>query len=133
MRWCKYYWPHHIETWRKQLWKWDLALKVKLFFWLALDSKISHGTPYRKGDGVGRASCPLCFKEEETITHIFIFCSFTIKMWQNLHIVFKFSKMWGGTSLTSSFEDWVKMEKCFKSLPILVCWQVWLERNLSIF
>ena len=33
-------WPQQIATWRRQLWTWDLAFKIKLFFWLVLDCKI---------------------------------------------------------------------------------------------
>jgi hypothetical protein len=126
-------WPLQIDSWRKQLWKWDLAFKIKLFFWLALDSKILTWDSLQKRGWCGPSICPLCFREEESIPHLFIYCPFTIKLWQKLHTVYNLATIWGGISLTSCFEDWIKVEKCYKTLPIIVCWHVWLERNSCIF
>jgi hypothetical protein len=33
-------WQHPIGGWRKKLWSWDCALKIKLFTWLSVDNKI---------------------------------------------------------------------------------------------
>jgi hypothetical protein len=32
-------WQHVIGGWRRHLWKWDLAQKIKLFTWLAIEIK----------------------------------------------------------------------------------------------
>jgi hypothetical protein len=66
-------------------------------------------------------------------SHIFSYHVLSLLNCGRNFTLFNFAKIWGGISLTNSFEDWIKVEKCFKTLPILVCWQVWLERNTCIF
>jgi len=34
------FWHHTIKGWRYKLWKWNVALKLKLFFWLILGNKV---------------------------------------------------------------------------------------------
>jgi len=54
-------------------------------------------------------------------------------MWKYLHIVFSLASTWGGYSLIKCFENWLKLEKVYTTLPSIVCWYIWLERNKCIF
>jgi hypothetical protein len=127
------FWPQQISTWRRQLWTWDLAYKIKLFIWLALERKILTWDSLQKRGWVGPSICSLCYRDEESISHLFINCPFTLKLWKNLHIAYNLVTNWGGNSLNNCFENWLKVEKVYNTLPIIVCWYLWLERNRCIF
>jgi len=110
-----------------------LFYKIKLVFRLVLELKILTSNSLQKRGWYGPSICSLCFRDEDSISHIFIYYPFTLKLWKNLHIAYNLATKWGGNSLNNFFEDWVKVEKLYKTLPIIVCWYLWLKRNKCIF
>jgi hypothetical protein len=98
-----------------------------------LELKILTWDSLQKRGWYGPSIYSLCFRDEDSISHLFIYYPFTLKLWKNLHIAYNLATNWGGNSLNNCFEDWVKVEKLYKTLPIIVCWYLWLERNKCIF
>jgi hypothetical protein len=88
---AKDYWSTLIIGWRRQLWTWDLAHKIKLFLWLALENKILTWENLRKRGWEGPSFCSLCFRDEETVLHIFVSCTFSQKVWSTLSTVYNFN------------------------------------------
>lgn len=41
--------------------------------------------------------------------------------------------VWEGNSLSDCFENWHKKEASYLTLPSIICWFIWLERNKFIF
>jgi hypothetical protein len=41
--------------------------------------------------------------------------------------------IWEGNTLNDCLENWVKREVVYKTLPAIICWYVWLERNNVLF
>jgi hypothetical protein len=127
------YWPNQISGWRRKFWSWDLALKIKLFMWLALENKILSWDNLRKRGWEGPSVCSLCNREEELVFHIFVSCTFTQQIWNSLSTEYNFTTVWGGNSLLLCFGNWQKMEKSLCNLPAVTCWFIWLTRNKCIF
>jgi hypothetical protein len=105
------YWPNTVTGWRRTFWTWDIALKIKLFMWLALENKILTWDNLRKRGWEGPSVCSLCYREEESIFHIFVSCPFTLQIWNFLAIEYKFTTVWGGNTLLLCFGNWQKKEK----------------------
>jgi hypothetical protein len=88
----------------------------------------------KKKKRLGRTEfCSLCNRDEETIFHIFVSCTFTQQIWISLSTVYNFATIWGGSTLTLCYENWLKLEKTRCILPALTCWYIWLARNKCIF
>jgi hypothetical protein len=45
----------------------------------------------------------------------------------------KFETVVDGSSLSECMDDWSRKKELSKKLPLLICWNVWLERNRLIF
>ena len=80
-------------------------------------------------------ACVFCRRVSETGMHLFAECRFTKRIWADictwlaepsLHLI-----NWKQT--TSVHEWWSTLAKTQGSLVILVCWEVWMERNARIF
>jgi ribonuclease HI len=127
------FWPLQIAGWRKQLWTWDLAYKIKLFTWLVVENKILTWENLQKKGWEGPSVFPLCSRDSEMVFHLFVHCTFTLQLWQILTAAYSVSSPWGGSSITNCFDTWLKKEKVFNILPSLACWFIWLERNKCIF
>jgi hypothetical protein len=126
-------WPIGVGGWRRHMWKWDLVQKIKLFTWLSVENRIlTWDTLQRKG-WQGPNICHLCFKEVESVFHLFVSCSFCREVWNKIFKDFVIMTAWEGSSLCECFENWHKKEASYLTLPSIICWFVWLERNKFIF
>jgi hypothetical protein len=108
-------------------------LKIKLFIWLAADDKILTWDNLLRRGWEGPNICFLCHLNSESITHLFLDCTFTQQVWHRLSFSLKLGSIWSGSSLQTSLEDWTKEESSYPHLPTLVCWHIWLVRNRAIF
>jgi hypothetical protein len=68
---------NNIGVWRKYMWSWNIAHKIKLFTWLIIENKIHTWDILQKKGWVGPDICHLCYKDDETMKHLFIKCPFT--------------------------------------------------------
>ena len=66
--------------WWKQLWKAEGPLKAKLTLWLTLNNKLL-GNLQKRG-WIGPNRCALCNSGDETISHLFNFCSYAELVWK---------------------------------------------------
>jgi ribonuclease HI len=128
-------WNLKLDGWRKALWDWDCPLKVKLFTWLLLENKILSWEIVQCRGFSGPGICPLCKNQTETSLHLFMVCGFTIIVWRKIKTAIKYLGNWTGTNstLVGCFKQWNKMNKEFPTLPTLICWFTWKERNLVLF
>jgi len=126
-------WPHQISNWCRQIWSWDLAYKLKLFIWLVMEGKILTWDSLQRRGWNGPSICSLYFRGIESITHMFVACPFTLSLWSYLLDSYKITFAWGGGSLSNCLENYIKTKNVYKSLPIIIYWHMWLERNQCIF
>jgi hypothetical protein len=83
----------------------------------------------------GPGICTLCKMQTETTHHLFMECAFTVEVWRIINSAFNFSGNWIGISLILSdcFKQWTFSNNEIPTLPALICWYIWNERNQSIF
>jgi hypothetical protein len=70
------FWSPRVFGWRRNFWKWECPLKIKLFTWLVVENKILSWKNLQKRGWVGPGICSLCKQSNESGKHIFIKCSF---------------------------------------------------------
>jgi hypothetical protein len=117
-------WHNTVGGWRHSLWNWNLALKLKLFTWLALENKINTWDNLQRKGWVGPNICHLCNREEESMQHIFINCAFTRLVWDNIFADLNLNTTWDGHSLADCYEIWSKNRPPLTKPPsygLLVC------------
>jgi hypothetical protein len=64
-------WKYKLGGWRRNLWKWDCPLKIKLFIWLIAENKILSWKIYRREDGRGLVFV-ICAKIKENLQNIYL-------------------------------------------------------------
>lgn len=70
------------KKWRyKALWKWNLPLKVKLYYWMMFENKILTWDNFLKRSGNGPNMCTLFHMAIETVDHLMAYCQFTKSVW----------------------------------------------------
>lgn len=82
--------------------------------------------------------CYLCKEENESIVHLFLECTYTLKVWSYI-----WNKFWLVWVMNKDMEQFVDNWSCpfyhphrrvlWNLLPPHVCWGVWKERNNWVF
>jgi hypothetical protein len=108
-------------------------LKDKTFIWLAVANKILTWDNLQLKGWEGPSCCHLCKKESETVNHLLIHCIFTKKVWNRIRTGLKLKKEWEGNTLTECYKKWLEKKIVPTTLPAIICWNVWLERNKVLF
>jgi hypothetical protein len=97
------YWTQDNTRGRQQIWKAECPVKLKLFFWLLIENKILVWTNLQARGWEGPSRCYLCNQQSETISHIFITCSFIRAVWQILDPTQLLYTTWSGSSVLDAF------------------------------
>jgi hypothetical protein len=119
--------------WQRNLWKWRLSLKVNYLFWLVTHCKILTWDILQQKRKVGPSRCCLCGIMVENIKHLFIECIFTRSVWEKSALLLKCNLKWDKLTLMDCMDAWVLNKQLPKRLPILTCWFIWKERNMTLF
>jgi hypothetical protein len=95
-------------SWFSLIWRWEIPLKLKLFFWLAGKEKTLTWDLLRRRGWEGPGICLLCSSATEDIHHLLIHCPFTQLVWS--HVIKKLSLQtnWSGSSLANCFTRWLE-------------------------
>jgi ribonuclease HI len=126
-------WLHTTIGWCYKLWKWNLALKLKLFFLLLLRNKVLTWEYLLAKGWEGPSFCILCRRNLETLNHLFISCPFTRQVWFIIAGILNFKLSWEGNTVEYCLSNWVRKHPNLITLPAYVCWFLWLERNNLLF
>jgi hypothetical protein len=59
--------------------------------------------------------------------------NFTQQVWHRIKGGLNLKNDWEGSSLNACYDSWVKKERNYITLPPLVSWFIWLERNKIFF
>jgi hypothetical protein len=115
-------WHQSIGGWRRHLWFWNIAQKIRLFTWLAIENKILTWDILQQKGWEGPSICQLCSSgDSDTVLHLFVKCSFTRQVWDRIKSEQKLNSDWEGNSLTVCYENWAKKERNYLNLPSLLC------------
>jgi hypothetical protein len=118
---------------RRKLWNWECPQKIKLFSSLLIEDKLLTWNNLLKRGWQGPRLCLLCRGNEETGLHLFVQCPFTVSIWNKITIHFKLVFGWMGSIVLECFDYWLRRNSACSSLPTLICWYIWNDRNLAIF
>jgi hypothetical protein len=111
-------WLNVIGGWKRHLWKWDMAQKIKLFIWLSSENKILTWDTLQKKGWQSPNRCHLCSKYVESVYHLFVSCSFCWDVWLRIKKELNYLVVWEGSTLSDCFENWVKKEVVFITLAL---------------
>jgi hypothetical protein len=100
-----------------KFWKWHLALKVILFFWLALRNKILTWDSLQRKGWMGPGYCCLCCQRTKDSNHAFIDYFFTRSMWAKCAHALNFNNQWVRTSLIECMNNWLLNMQAPKRIP----------------
>jgi hypothetical protein len=117
------------------MWKWKCPLKTRLFLWLALANRILTWDNGQRRGWSGPNKCTLCKVEEESVSHLFVSCSFASQVWREVMMNLNCPGQWIFYSLELCLWNWLRNPflKQFKELPCYVIWGIWLHRNQVLF
>jgi len=124
-----------IEWWWRPLWKIKCPAKVKIFMWSAMEGKVPTWDILQKRNFNGPGWCVLCKRAQESITHLFISCSFAVEVWKYCSSLVGGNLRWEGDLVGRAWDSWWRRTPLTKHkfLPLLVIWGIWLARNKAIF
>jgi hypothetical protein len=75
----------------------------------------------------------MCRSNEESVHHLFVSFSFTRHVWTCLEKTLNISLEWDGNSIEDCLPGLLSHHSFLITLPVTVCWSLWLERNKKIF
>ena len=92
--------------WEKPLFKLKCPKKARIFLWCALKRKIPTWEILQARYKQGPSRCSLCREESESITYMFVECSFTRKVWNLTCQLLNINSRWEGGDLSTAWEHW---------------------------
>jgi len=119
--------------WHSSIWSWNLAPKIKCFWWLVIQRSILTWDNLVKRGFCGPGICALCSDDSEDIDHLFVFCRYTKHIWTSLVHNYNFALAWGDLPLSENYANSIHNQPRRLHFPILVCWILWKARNKIIF
>ena len=124
------------------IWKPWAPPKCKFFSWLAIQNRVWTADRLEARRWPNQGTCTLCRLHAETGLHLFRDCRFTKRLWKEIATWTQNSNLhpsaWPHSETLENW--WTAMSnapstrrKGLRSLIILVCWEVWKERNSRVF
>jgi hypothetical protein len=106
-----------------------------------LQNRLSTTDRLRKHGWDNYGLCTLCKQTEETNTHLFVHCHYTVRIWEllkewlGLHGIHP--GQWAGATIqewwSSVVEGPTTHQNGLASLAMLTVWEIWKERNARVF
>jgi ribonuclease HI len=125
----------HPKWWWKPLWKLKAPPRCKLTLWLALNKFfLTWDNSLRRG-WCGPNRCPLCKGNQESITHLFISCSYAEKVVNILKEQLKAKANWNQGSVEDCFRTWIQDRSIslYAGLLGIMISNIWWARNNVVF
>ncbi|CAN1217919.1 Putative ribonuclease H protein At1g65750 [Linum perenne] len=120
------------------IWRKEVPTKIQCFLWCCFHGRILTLDNLRIRGFTLPNWCALCQKQEESIDHLFIHCSFVSGIWGKVSSRLSISgPLPGGVQDLIKGWKWLNCGTPFESMHKVLlhslCWFVWLERNEVIF
>lgn len=126
---------HPTVSWGNWIWSSFIPPRKSLTVWRAINDKLP---TWDKLHLDGPSICCLCFKSEENIDHLFVYCEFATQIWQKVFAAFNISCL-----PNSSFGEFVlaamnlnfspQILSLWRAVVVNVIWNIWNSRNKFIF
>lgn len=101
--------PREEVWWWRPLWKLKCPAKTKLFMWYVLENRVPTWDTLQKRNFQGPGWCVLCKREQESITHLFLSCSYSVEVWKESSTFLGFPCRWERASMGIAWESWWRM------------------------
>jgi hypothetical protein len=111
------------------------SFKIRIFLWLALSNEVLTREICRKRAWQRPRKCVLCKRDDETLDHLLVRCSFTKGVWKEALQLNEGYGSWIGISVAMCLDKWFKDNTIedLGALPCVVSWVLLLARNDMIF
>ena len=110
-----------LSGWQyKQLWLWNLPLKIKCFSWLCVGNNISTWDNLIKWGWIGPNHYCLCKETLETVNHLFITFSFAQAVRTELTTIHMMVINWMDPSLLENLNLWTVKLHSLLFLPFFI-------------
>ena len=127
----------------KGIWNYPSIPKIDYFYSLLYHRKILTEDRLQKRGYHGPSRCILCKDNVECTRHLMLECKFASQIWTELLGNWN-SNFALPSSIPELFANWLNrylgpfpknkvIKAAWSSLPKIICWQIWLERNRRIF
>jgi hypothetical protein len=93
--------------WWKGLWKTKCPLNAKIFLWCMMNNKVPTWDNMKKRKKERPWWCILCKEDDESISHIFIFCPFTMQVWKSCSDLISQVCQWQGLNIEEAWRSWL--------------------------
>jgi exonuclease III len=124
------------------IWKPWAPPKCKFFSWLAIQNRIWTADRLQARNWPNQGTCTLCRAQAETGIHLFKECRFVRRIWKEIASWAQNERLhpeaWPPSDSLHSW--WTNLantkarnKRGLRSLIILVCWEIWKERNARVF
>lgn len=113
------------HRWHKDLWKYNIPLKVKSFAWLCINHRINTLEMLWKKGWCGPNICFLCLNGPETDDHLFCVCTFGRAVFASVVAHYGLGQVWMGSSLRFCLDTWLQQGR--GSLYLLFLYLAYLE------
>jgi zinc-binding in reverse transcriptase len=123
----------HIRVSTGRIWKIGASPRVAVFIWLMLnDSLLAIDNLRRRGFQLTNIS-PLCWKDNETVQHLFYSCSYTTDVRSYVQAAMTGNSAPRITQTTIDFLLSRDQDKQQKQLEVTIIFTLWKERCRRIF
>ena len=83
----------------KYIWKRNIPMKIKILCWLVLNNKILSWDNLQSRGFNSLGICLFCWKDSETVSHLFSHCSFFNSVWREVCRVLSIQFSWNLNNL----------------------------------
>jgi hypothetical protein len=116
------------------MWKINAPPRCNLTLWLALNNKLLTMENIIKRGWNGPNWCSLCKASSETISHMFIHCSYATQVFHSVKEKLQAKTDWNKPSLEECVKDWLldRSVNLYASLPSILVNNLWWAHNSNI-
>ncbi|KAI4997019.1 hypothetical protein ZWY2020_052361 [Hordeum vulgare] len=126
------------------IWRAWAPPKCKIFLWTAMQRKILTTDILLLRGWDSNYFCPLCMRSLETAAHLLSECPWSRKVWNAIAVSAQTPSLQRASWMDDKpLSDWfhdlttpdleTQRKKGVRALAMLICWELWLERNRRIF
>jgi len=129
---------HNLNWPWKQIWKNRIPYNISCFIWLlAKEAALTQDNVMKKGITLC-SRCFLCKETYETVNHLFLHCTYTLKL-RRIFLSLKGISWTMPRKVSEALKSWeeagvhAKNRNRWRIIPAAIWWSTWKERNSRCF
>lgn len=117
------------------IWKLKLPMKIITFIWKVLHNGLQVKSTLKSRGIASEPACPLCNEDDETLSHLFLYCQFSRAVWHGTNLSIHTSALnqantiqWlSGCMLRTDLEP--QQKDSYLQTICITLWSLWNHRN----